>query len=210
MQGEREGPRPSLILASSSTRRRQLLRSAGIRFEVLASDLPETRSSDETPRDYVRRMARAKGAQIAKQRRRIGDERVVLSADTIVVIEDDPIGKPVDREDAGRMLRRLAGRTHQVLTAFCLLDGERSVEQLVSTDVTFKPLTSDEIERYLDSADWGDKAGAYAIQSEAAYIVREISGSYTNVVGLPLCEAIESLERLGIAPGAPREEAIGE
>jgi septum formation protein len=197
---------PSLILASASARRRDLLRSAGVSFEVRPSDADEQRQADEAPEDYARRVAAEKARQIAHQRRARGDRRPVLGADTVVVIDRQAIGKPTDRGDAAAMLRRLSGRTHRVLTAFCLIDADGGEQgQLVSTDVTFKTLEASEIERYLDRARWEDKAGAYAVQEHAAYMVREVRGSYSNVVGLPLCETLELLATAGISPHRDRQ-----
>jgi len=188
-----------LILASASARRRDLLRSAGITFEVQPSDVPEDAGADESPIDFARRVARDKALQVAAQRRGRGDTRPVLGADTIVVIDDLTIGKPRDRNHARQMLERLSSRTHRVVTAVCVIlaDGAE-VRRTVTTEVTFGALDPAEIERYLDRADWRDKAGAYAVQEHAAYMVREVRGSYTNVVGLPLCETIEALRDAGL------------
>jgi len=197
----RDSGEPTLILASASARRRDLLHSAGVSFEVQPSEADEQQRPGEAPADYARRVAADKAREIARQRRRRGDRRPVLGADTVVVIDRKAIGKPADRGDAAAMLRRLSGRTHQVLTAFCLIDSRGEERRdLVSTDVTFKQLEPAEIERYLDRAQWQDKAGAYAVQEHAAYMVREVRGSYSNVVGLPLCETLESLATVGVVP----------
>lgn len=187
-----------LILASASARRRQLLLAAGILHDVIVSDVDETRLPDEPPDAFATRLAYAKAEQVARARAAQGDRRPVLGADTIVVVDREVIGKPVDRDAARRSLRTLAGRTHEVLTGCCVLWGPHTATELVRTAVTFKPLDAAEIEHYLDHAAWHDKAGAYAVQEHAAYMVRRIDGSYTNVVGLPLCEAIEALQRIGV------------
>lgn len=191
----------SLVLASSSLRRRDLLRSAGLRFDVCVSDVAEEAYPGEAPAAFAERMAMEKARQVARQRRAAGDDRLVLGADTLVVIDGEILGKPVDRDAARAMLQRMSGRTHTVITAFCIIDaaGQELVDQ-VATEVTFNELQEAEIERYLDHAHWQDKAGAYAVQEHAAYMVRCIHGSYTNVVGLPLCETVEALRQLGVEP----------
>lgn len=187
---------PSLVLASASARRAELLLSAGIDFVVLPADIDETQAPTEAPRDFAARIAREK-AEAVRQRLSPDDARPVLAADTIVVVDDETFGKPVDRADAGRMIRLLADREHEVLTAFCLLATDRRVERTVSTWVRFRRIDDAGFERYLDRAAWHDKAGAYAIQAEAGAFVRTIEGSYSNVVGLPLCETLGALASLG-------------
>ena len=188
-----DGPR-ALILASASPRRSHLLGSAGVGFEVIPSDVPEDRLNGEPPTEYVRRLAASKAGSVASRCRARGDRRAVLGADTVVVLGDEVIGKPASRAEARHMLGRLSGRTHRVITGFCVLlpDGAERHQQ-VETKVTFKRLAPAELEHYLDSGEWEDKAGAYAIQGGAAYMVSRIEGSYTNVVGLPLCEVVEVL-----------------
>lgn len=195
-------PRPDralFILASSSPRRRDLLASAGLRFEVRASDLPEDPLPDESPLAYAARMAREKAWDVARRRRVQGDRRPVLGADTIVVKDGEVLGKPESRDQARSMLARLSGARHEVITAFCVVHADGHAHQeAITTEVCFKELDPAEIEAYLDSGEWRDKAGSYAVQGRAAYIVRSLAGSYTNVVGLPLCEAVEALERAGV------------
>lgn len=190
----------TLVLASASARRRQLLESAGIDFEVLPSDIPEHQHPGEPAEKFASRMATAKAAQIRQRLLARRDDRPVLGADTIVVLDDDTLGKPTDRADARRMLQALAGRSHTVVTAFCLLAKSCSVTESAQTEVTFMPLTDFEVDRYLDRAHWQDKAGAYAVQEHAAYMVQTVKGSYTNVVGLPLSETIALLRRCGVLP----------
>ena len=193
-----ESPAPAFILASASPRRKDLLRSAGLTFEVDPSDVPEDALDGESPSRYVRRVARGKGQAVARRRRSAGDTRAVLSADTVVVVGDEITGKPVDREDARSMLWTLSGKTHVVITGFCIIHGEGDpVQQEVATEVRFRQLTEADLEAYLDSGDWQDKAGAYAIQGGAAQMVASIHGSYTNVVGLPLAEVITALRAVG-------------
>lgn len=187
------------VLASSSPRRRDLLASAGLRFEVQASDLPEDPLADERPPDYAARMAREKAWDIARRGRVQGDRRPVLGADTIVVRDGQVLGKPESRDQARTMLALLSGARHQVITAFCVVRADGTEDQeAITTEVCFKELAPAEIEAYLDTGEWHDKAGSYAVQGRAAYIVRSLVGSYTNVVGLPLCEAVEALERAGV------------
>jgi septum formation protein len=190
----------TFILASSSPRRQDLLVSAGLAFEVDPAEIDEEPSGNETPAEYVRRLALAKASEVAGRRNRQGDTRPVLAADTIVVIDGEVIGKPPSREVARRQLQRLSGRTHHVITGFCLLRIADPAEPAkigeVTTEVEFKRLDPDEIEAYLETDEWRDKAGGYAVQGRAAYMVRSVFGSYTNVVGLPLCQAVEALRGL--------------
>jgi septum formation protein len=187
-----------IILASASARRRDLLTSAGIRFEAIPSDIDELPLPGEPPADFVARMALDKAEEVHQRRLQEHDQRPVLGADTTVVIDDTMLGKPADAADARRMLLTLSGRTHEVLTGICLRTSAEADQHVVATSVTFITLAEDDIERYLARAAWHDKAGAYAIQEHAAYMVRHISGSYTNVVGLPLAETVFRLRRAGV------------
>jgi septum formation protein len=182
------------ILASESPRRRELLAGAGLEFDVEPSHADERPAPGEAPLAYVRRMAAAKAREVAARARARGDRRPVLAADTTVIVDAAILGKPDGADDARRMLRLLSGRAHQVATAFCVVDAAgRATPGESVTEVRFKALGDDELEAYLASEEWRDKAGAYAIQGRAACLVRSVSGSYTNVVGLPLCEAVEAL-----------------
>lgn len=184
-----------IVLASASPRRAELLESAGIRFAVVPGHIDETPYPDEQPVEHVLRLAREKAAEVAHRE----GGRYFIGADTIVVCAGEIMGKPRDDEDAVRMLRALSGRAHQVVTGFAVLDevAERCISQAVSTDVIFTELTDAEIAAYVATGCPRDKAGAYAIQGGAAYMVARISGSYTNVVGLPLCEVVAALRELG-------------
>ncbi len=184
-----------LILASASPRRADLLRSAGVDFDILPADIDEEPHAEEAPRDFAMRLARNKARAIATAQRH-DDRRLVLGADTIVVIDNQILGKPRDRAAATTMIRRLQGRVHDVISAFCLISKLGEHLQAATTRVQMRPLDDTEIEIYLDRSAWEDKAGAYAIQAEAGYLIREIRGSYSNVVGLPLCETIEALNDL--------------
>lgn len=179
-----------LLLASGSPRRRELLAQVGVPFEVVASDVPETPEPEETPAAFACRAARDKAAEVA---RRCPDADV-LAADTVVALDGVIFGKPRDRADARRMLQALSGRTHEVLTAVALqtVAGEVT-ELLVRSAVEFRRLAPREIEDYLDSNEPYDKAGAYAVQGQAQRFVVHVTGSYTNVVGLPVEEVRELL-----------------
>jgi len=184
-----------LILASASPRRQELLSSAGISFEVLPSEVDEGFQEGEPPEEYVVRLARRKATKAGERHK----DRWVLAADTVVVLDGRILGKPGDRQEAKEMLGVLSDQEHRVITGFCLLRGDsgKSREGTVTTRVRFKRLSSREIEWYLDTGEPFDKAGAYAIQGKAAFMIKEIRGSYTNVVGLPLTEVIEALQEMG-------------
>ena len=172
-----------LILASASPRRAELLNSAGFRFIVAPADVDETPRHGESAEAYTLRVAREKAAHIARTQAGGG---VILGADTEVVIGGEILGKPTDLEHARRMLRRLAGTEHEVLTAAVVLGDERSAEAVARTRVWFTPMTDEEIDWYVASGEPMGKAGAYAIQGRGARFVERIDGSWSNVVGLPL------------------------
>jgi septum formation protein len=174
-----------IVLASASPRRAELLRAAGIPFDVVAANIDETVHPGEAPDDYARRVAAAKARGVAAQ----AGGRPVLAADTVVVVDRHILGKPVDDDDARRMLRLLSGRAHDVVTAV-VLDEEAAVER---TRVEFATLDDDEIRRYVASGEPRDKAGAYAIQGLASRFVTRIDGSYSNVVGLPVSRVYQLL-----------------
>lgn len=188
--------KPRLILASSSPRRSYLLEQAGLTFTVIPSSFDENSVSLSTPETYVKTLAEAKAADVSKAY----PECWVIGADTIVVIDGKILGKPDSKEQARTMLKRLSGKTHQVFTGYCICcrDRERSFSDTVKTDVLFKNLSDNEIEWYINTSEPFDKAGAYAIQGLGTFIVKSIKGSYTNVVGLPVCEVIEFLIEEGI------------
>ena len=168
----------TIVLASASPRRADLLRAAGIEFEVIAADIDERVLAGESPEAYVRRLAEEKAKAVAP----CAGGRPVLAADTVVVIDGAILGKPADAADARRMLQLLSGRSHAVLTAVCL----NSVSRVEITAVEFDRLSPDEIDWYVASGEPMDKAGAYAIQGLASRFVTSITGSYSNVVGLPV------------------------
>ena len=183
-----------LVLASASPRRAELLRGAGIEFDVTPADVDETVQPGERPDAYVRRVAAAKARAVAARAR----ERVVLAADTTVVIDDVMLGKPVDDNDAKRMLCLLSGRTHDVLTAVAVFRAgmDESLVDVERTEVEFAPLTEFEIDWYVATGEPRDKAGAYAIQGYASRFVTRIDGSYSNVVGLPIALVYQMLKGL--------------
>ena len=173
-----------LILASTSPRRQELLKGLGIDFQVVAPQVEERYGEGEDPAVGAMRIACRKARQVAEQ----FPGRLVLGADTIVVLDGMILGKPEDSGEAREMLKRLSGRVHRVITGFCLIDGERTVTRHVETLVKIKEVTDEELEEYLRTGEPLDKAGAYAIQGVGAHLVERIEGSYTNVVGLPLTE----------------------
>jgi nucleoside triphosphate pyrophosphatase len=188
-----------LVLASASPRRRQLLAWLGIPFEVDEAELDETPVPRETATEMVRRLARAKGIAVAARRR----EAWLLAADTTVELDGTLFGKPTDRDDAARMLRRLAGREHRVATGFALLapGGAQRTVDVVVTRVTFRPLDAHTIATYVASGEPDGKAGGYAIQGIGAGLIERIEGSFTNVIGLPLVEIAHALEEAGLLAG---------
>jgi septum formation protein len=171
----------SLVLASRSPRRAELLTSAGIPFVVRTADIDETPRAEENPTEYVMRLAIEKAHAVE---RAAGE--TVLAADTTVVLDSMIMGKPEDAGDATRMLTALSGQRHEVITGVCLLDDEREVSDYARTGVWFAPLSDAEIAAYVASGEPMDKAGAYAIQGLASRFIERIEGSYSNVVGLPV------------------------
>ena len=189
----------SLILASGSPRRREFFTRMGWNFTVVKPGTEERVHPGETPEQYVRRNAEEKAAD-ALALSGIADRAVAVAADTIVVQDGRILEKPKDPADAHRMLRELSGRTHQVMTGLCIRTADAMHSRTVVTDVEFKPLTDAEIDAYIRTGEPMDKAGAYAIQGLAAYMIRNVRGSYTNVVGLPLAETVEALAPFGFTP----------
>jgi len=195
-------PAPDLILASASPRRRELLERLGLVLEIAPAAVDETAHPGEKPVDYARRVAAAKCDAVADGLA-AGRELAVLGADTTVVIEDAILGKPADDADARAMLARLAGRRHEVVTAYTLRFGGRRLERAVTTLVAMRALQPAEIDAYVASGEGRDKAGGYAVQGIAAAFVTELRGSLTNVIGLPLCEVLADLLALGALPRYP-------
>lgn len=189
-----------LHLASRSPRRRELLARLGVDFGILDVEVPEVRAAGEAPEEYVRRVARDKalaGLRLA------GPGAVVLGADTEVVLDDEVFGKPADAADAAGMLRRLSGRTHEVVTAVSLVVEGREVQAVSRSRVTFDSLSAGDIAAYVASGEPMDRAGAYAIQGGAERFVARLDGSFSGVMGLPLHETAALLRQFGIATGFP-------
>jgi septum formation protein len=192
-----------IILASKSPRRKTLLEGLlegmKIPFEICPADVDESVRQGETPGEHTLRLAREKAEKAAEG----GKEGVYVGADTIVVIDNTILGKPSSRDEAKKMLERLSGRTHTVVTAFCVLDtlSGRRIERAVSSRVTIKKMIEEEIEDYLSTGEPLDKAGAYAIQGIGSFMVETVEGSYTNVVGLPMDELQEALREVGVMEG---------
>lgn len=184
---------PLIILASKSPRRRCLLEQAGLTFSVVPSHFDESSIPVAEPSEFVVKLAEAKAFEVALKY----PKKWIIGADTIVSIDKAILGKPESGDDARDMLRQLSGRTHQVYTGYCVhcRSQNRQFSDVVKTDVQFKNLTTDEINWYIHTREPFDKAGAYAIQGLGTFLVKCISGSYTNVVGLPVCEVIELLIR---------------
>lgn len=190
----------ALLLASASPRRAQLLTAAGIRFDVQPSEVDETPRAGEEPAAYVERLAREKAEAVA----RLNPGRLVLGADTTVVVDGRLLAKAEDPAEARAMLRRLAGRPHQVLTGVALVGPDVSDAEVATTTVEFAPMTSEDIDQYVATGEWRDKAGAYGIQGRAGRFVTRLEGSYANVVGLPVSLVCDLLMRYPEGRGAIR------
>ena len=180
-----------IILASESPRRRDLLEQAGIDFIVIPSSINESVFAKEEPSNYVKKLSAAKALDIAEKY----PEAWVIGADTVVAIDGIILEKPESREHAAKMLEKLSNRVHMVYTGFalCCKNSNRIFKKSIKTEVKFKKLSAREIEWYVNTDEPFDKAGAYAIQGLGTFIVKSINGSYTNVVGLPVCEVVEIL-----------------
>lgn len=187
-----------LILASASPRRRELMGYFPVPIEVVVPEVDESVTLGLGPAPFARLLAERKALAVVKRK---GDKNPVLAADTIVIVDDEILGKPYDAEDAARMLKLLSGRTHQVITGVAILWKEKETLFAVSTDVTFKELTPKEIADYIATGEPMDKAGAYAIQGTGGFMVTEITGSASNVIGLPVAEVIAALQNLGFLEG---------
>ena len=185
----------SLILASGSPRRHELLTQLGFQVQKQPADIDETRQNGEAPEDYVARLAVEKNRVVAVQ----SPDMPVVSADTCVVLGDEILGKPESPEHARQMLRQLSGQTHRVLTGVCVSLGGRTVHCVQVNEVRFKPLSEEEIAAYLSTGEPFDKAGGYGIQGIAGCFVAHLSGSFTGVMGLPIFETVQLLQQCGIA-----------
>ncbi|MCD6582244.1 MAG: septum formation inhibitor Maf [Desulfuromusa sp.] len=187
-----------LILASASPRRRELLQQIGLKFQVIPSQAEEHILAGETPEEHVVRLSLDKATEVANRDNISG--RWFIGSDTIVLCDNQILGKPQDEAHAAAMLKQLSGREHQVLSGYAVIDrqtGEQRTEA-VSTKVWFRQLTETEITGYIATGEPADKAGAYAIQGLGICFVARIEGSYTNVVGLPLCKLTLAMKELGV------------
>lgn len=189
-----------LVLASSSPRRRELLRQLGVRFEVRAAHVDETPRPNEPPVAYVERLAREKALAVARP------DEIIIGADTTVVLDGEILGKPEDEDDARRMLRNLSGRTHAVLSGVALVSDGRIDAAVETTTVTMTELDDRSIEWYLATGEPFDKAGAYALQGAGGVFVTSVTGSVSNVIGLPLSVVRSLAERqnFDFFRGSPR------
>ena len=183
----------AIILGSASPRRRELLERVGLVVSVSPADVDETVLPGETPCAYLERVVEAK---LLAVRERVGEGRLVVVADTSVIRDEVLLGKPRDDVEATSMLANLSGRRHRVATRFAVARGSFIIAETVNTEVEFRGLSEGEIARYVAAGEGRDKAGSYAIQGVGAAFVRRIEGSYTNVVGRPLCEVLEASERV--------------
>jgi septum formation protein len=185
------------ILASSSPRRQELLKKIGLDFKVIPSDIDEKPIEGESPLDHAIRLSREKTLAVSLE----NPGAWVLGADTIVVIDEEILGKPRTPEEAKAMLLRLSGRRHKVITGFSIAKGraESIVSGSVESFVVFRKVAEDEANWYVKSREPYDKSGGYAVQGKSALFIREVHGSYTNVIGLPVCEVVEALKDAGFA-----------
>jgi septum formation protein len=189
---------PKIILASGSPRRAEILNSVGWAFEKDVPDIDETELAGESPGDYVKRLARTKAETVAARH----SDQIVLGADTTVVIAGEIIGKPVDLADAAAMLRKLSGKWHEVLTGIALVCGEQTDVDLQRTRVKFGEMSDAEIAFLVEKGDPLDKAGAYAVQAQAALFIEGIEGDHWNVVGLPIRLVYSMVEKRSGSAGA--------
>ena len=190
--------RQQLVLASASPRRCELLQQIGLEFQVIPSRADEHVLAGETPEEHVIRLSLNKATEVANRENVSG--RWFIGSDTIVLCDQQILGKPRDEAHAVTMLKQLSGREHQVLSGYAIIDRETKEQrtEAVSTKVWFRQLTDDEIARYIATGEPADKAGSYAIQGLGICFVARIEGSYTNVVGLPLCKLTGAMKELGV------------
>lgn len=179
-----------ILLASASPRRREILSMLDVDFDVCVCDCNE--KNDEKGGDYAKYAAVAKGRAVKEK----AEGRIIISADTIVCIDNQILGKPKDRADAENMLETLSGRCHEVYTGFCIIDGDREISCVEKTEVYFRNLSDDEKQWYLETNEWVDKAGGYGIQGKGALLVEKINGDYFNVVGFPVSRIFSEISRL--------------
>ncbi len=185
------GPTQPIILASQSPRRKYLLEQAGLNIRVRPSRVDESAIAIKSLMDHPRELAQTKARDVARH----FPNHWIIGADTVVLINGAMLGKPVDMDQARHMLARLSGQTHRVVTGYCILAPAHNIDisDQVITDVTFKQLSAREIDWYVHTGEPFDKAGAYAVQGIGTFLVKRINGSYTNVIGLPVCEIVAHL-----------------
>jgi septum formation protein len=185
-----------IVLASESPRRIDILRTLGVSFSVIPPDIDESKRKYESSKDYVLRISHEKAQKVGN----LFPDKWIIGADTIVVLKGRVLGKPKTDEEAFLMLERLRGNWHKVFTGYCVLNVSRQIvyQDVAETKVFIKNLTDEEIRNYIKTSEPFDKAGSYAVQGKGGYMVKEIKGSYSNVVGLPICEITEVLLSLGI------------
>ena len=184
-----------IILASKSPRRQELLRLLGVEFQILTEEVDETMDPALPPEDEVRRVSALKAQAVTD---RVSEQDIVISADTIVVLDRRVMGKPKSAEDAVQMLEALSGRTHRVMTGLTVRRGSCTESVTVITEITFRSLSGREIDAYVRSGEPMDKAGAYGIQGGASVFVSHLSGDYFNVMGLPVCTLTQLLRSFGV------------
>jgi septum formation protein len=185
-----------IILASASPRRRELLERIGISdFTVFPSSVDETIPENTSPEGAVQLLSKAKAESISEK---AGKDAVIIAADTIVLFGGEILGKPSGRDDAFRMLSMLSGQTHEVFTGLCVRSGEKEIQTVERTAVKFRELSDEEINRYIDSGEPFDKAGAYGIQGIGSMLVKSVNGDFYNVMGLPVCALSLILKEFGV------------
>ena len=185
-----------LILASGSPRRRDFIKTLGLKCKVIVPDVDESQLENESPAALVERLSKLKAQAVACDHQ----DDIVIAADTIVVLDGEILGKPHDREDAFLMIKKLAGRTHEVLTGYTVQKGDTRYHGLERTEVTFAPMSDELIRAYVSSGESDDKSGSYAVQGLAAMFVEKVNGSVSSVVGLPICTIRILLEKFALSP----------
>ena len=187
----------NLILASESPRRKYLLENVGLKFRIIAPTGEENYEGNLKPDIFVKRNAKIKAESVINQAK---EHEYILSADTVVVVDDLVLGKPVDKEDAVNMLNLISGKIHKVITGYAITSWDKEIffSDAITTLVKIKNLTPEEIEGYINTGEPFDKAGSYGIQGIGSFMIHSISGSYTNVVGLPVARVLNSLKKLNI------------
>ncbi len=185
-----------IILASGSPRRKDFMKRLGLKFRIIVPNIDESRLKDEAPKELVKRLSKLKAQTIANQY----PEDIVIAADTIVVLNNEILGKPRNRNEAKLMLKKLSGKTHEVFTGYTVQKGNISYHGIERTEVTFASISDELITAYISSGEGDDKAGAYGIQGLAAMFIQKINGDLNTVIGLPICTIRILLAKFGITP----------